>query len=53
MANKTTITTLPRPWIVAIRLARVPAGIAAQSMAPKTAASNPVMMPAAIIGREA
>src|SRR4051812_38338668 len=50
MANRTTMMTLPRPWAVAIPLARVPEGIAAQSMAPKIAASKPVMMPAAIIG---
>ncbi len=39
--------------VVAIPLARVPDGIAAQSMAPGTAATRPVMMPAAIIGRDA
>lgn len=40
---------LPRPWTAPTFFARVPFGMAVQSMVPKGAATSPPMIPAAII----
>ena len=45
--------TLPTPWISPTRLARVPAGIAAQSSQPGTAAARPISVPAPIMKKAA
>jgi LacI family transcriptional regulator len=48
-ANRPTTSRFPSPWIAPTDLARVFAGIASQSIKPKTAASSPPIRPAAII----
>src|SRR5688500_18260754 len=48
MANSTTTTTLPPPCRRPIRFARVSLGMCIQSQAPKTAASRPPTIPAAM-----
>jgi len=51
-ANSATITTLLNPCPNPIPFARVPEGIASQSIKPNTAARSPPMTPAAIIQKE-
>src|SRR5438309_180491 len=50
--KSSTTTTLPAPCHKPIAFALVPCGIAHQSTKPKTAASNPPIIPAAIIQKE-
>jgi len=50
--NKRTTTTLPTPCHRPIAFALVPDGMAHQSIRPRTAASSPPMIPAAIIQNE-
>src|SRR5262249_1024021 len=47
-ANRTTMTTFPIPCRAPIRLALLPAGIASQSISPKTAAARPPITPVAM-----
>src|SRR5438067_6565556 len=50
--NRSTTTTFTPPCMSPIVFARVPEGMAHQSMTPNTAASKPPMIPAAIIQKE-